>query len=137
MSRSVWIACLLVAFTSIRLAAQDADTKAARTAVESWLKLIDSQSYAASWDEAASGFRNVIPSDRWQTAVRAARTPFGPLKERTFTSASPTKNPPGAPPGDYIIFRFDTIFEKADSTETVTAVRDIDGAWRVAGYFVK
>ena len=137
MIRSIFGVFLLVAITSAGIAAQDADTKAARTAVDSWLKLIDSESYAASWDEAASGFKNAVPSETWQMAVRKARGPFGPLKVRTFKSATPTKNPPGAPPGDYLILQFDSTFEKATSTENVTAVRDKDGSWRVAGYFVK
>lgn len=137
MIRSVFCAFLLLAIGSAGVAAQDADTKAARTAVDNWLKLIDSESYATSWDEAAAGFKNELPSERWQKAVRSARAPFGPIKQRTFKSAMPTKNPPGAPPGDYMIIQFDSVFEKATSTEHVTVVREQDGAWRVAGYFVK
>jgi hypothetical protein len=39
--------------------AQEPGTKAAQMSVEAWLSLIDNQSYAASWDAAASIFRNV------------------------------------------------------------------------------
>ena len=101
--RLVFGVFLLVAMASASIAAQDADTKAARTAVDSWLKLIDTESYAASWDEAASGFKNAIPSETWQMAVRKARAPFGPIKTRTFKSATPAKKLPGAPDGEYVV----------------------------------
>ncbi|RPI50795.1 MAG: DUF4019 domain-containing protein [Acidobacteria bacterium] len=40
--------------------------------------------------------------------------------------------------GEYVVFQFGTSFEhKAAAIETVTAVKDSDGAWRVGGYFVK
>ena len=45
---------------------------------------------------------------------------------------------PGAPDGRYVVIQFDTAFEnKASSVETVTPMADPDGAWRVAGYFIK
>ena len=40
------------------LQAQDSDMKAAQTSTEAWLSLIDKQSYAASWDAAATGFKD-------------------------------------------------------------------------------
>ena len=45
---------------------------------------------------------------------------------------------PGAPDGEYVVFQFNSSFEhKATALETVTAMKDIDGAWRVAGYFIR
>jgi hypothetical protein len=118
--------------------AQDTGTKAAQTAVETWLLLIDSQSYAASWDTAAVMFRNAINQEKWRTAVQAARTPFGQMKSRTLKSATATTTLPGAPDGEYVVFQFTTSFEnKAAAIETVTAMREKDGAWHVGGYFIK
>ena len=118
--------------------AQGPDTKVAQTSVETWLSLIDSQNYAASWDTSASMFRNAISQEKWRSAVQAARTPFGPLKLRALKSATPSTTLPGAPDGEYVVFQFTTSFEhKAAATETVTAMREKDGSWHVAGYFIQ
>jgi len=42
------------------------------------------------------------------------------------------------PQGDYVIFGFASVFENQDNIiETVTAKKDADGIWRVAGYFIR
>jgi hypothetical protein len=118
--------------------AQESSTKAAQTATEAWLSLIDNENYAASWDAAASFFRARITPEQWQTAAQRARSPFGQLKSRTPTSAKATTTLPGAPDGQYVVFQFTTSFErKAAALESVTAIRETDGTWRVGGYFVK
>ena len=49
-----------------------------------------------------------------------------------------TKTMPGAPDGEYVILQFDTSFaDKKAAIETVTPMKDKDGKWRVAGYFIK
>jgi outer membrane protein assembly factor BamB len=118
--------------------AQDTNPTAAQSAVETWLALIDSQSYAASWDTAAIMFRNAINQEKWRTAVQAARTPFGQMKSRALKSATATTTLPGAPDGEYVVFQFTTSFDnKAAAIETVTAMREKDGTWHVGGYFIK
>jgi hypothetical protein len=45
---------------------------------------------------------------------------------------------PGAPDGEDVILQLNTVFEeKAQAIETVTAKREPDGTWKVAGYFIK
>lgn len=118
--------------------AQDTSTKAAQSAAEEWLSLVDSQSYAASWDTSAILFRNAVTQEKWRTAVQAARTPFGQMKSRMLKSATATTTLPGAPDGEYVVFQFTTSFDnKAAATETVTAMREKDGTWHVGGYFIK
>ena len=133
---------MLVALASIlgagSILAQGSSTKAAQTATEAWLSLIDNQNYAASWDAAASFFRTRVTQEQWQTAAQTARAPFGQLKSRTLKSATSTTTLPGAPDGEYVVFQFTTSFEqKAAAVETVTAVRESDGTWHVGGYFIK
>jgi hypothetical protein len=100
--------------------------------------LIDAESYAASWDAAATLFKSAITSERWQAAVSAARSPLGQVKSRTVKSTTTTTTLPGAPDGEYVVFQFNAAFaQRSAAEETVTAVRDKDGAWRVAGYFIK
>ena len=141
MPRGVVRFSMLVALASIlgfsSMSAQEPVAKAAQASVEAWLSLIDHQSYAASWDTAASAFRNAITSEKWQAAVQAARAPLGAMKARTPKSATSTTTLPGAPDGEYVVFQFTTSFEqKPAAVETVTAVREKDGTWHVGGYFI-
>ena len=105
---------------------------------ETWLSLVDSESYAESWTAAASGFKNAVSQERWEGLVRCGSGPLGRLKERSLSKATPTKTVPGAPDGEYVVFQFGTSFEdKAAAIEIVTAVKDTDGTWRIGGYFIK
>jgi Protein of unknown function (DUF4019) len=142
MKRQVARFSLLVALASLLAPgssqAQESTAKAAQTSVETWLSLVDSQSYAASWDTAATFFRNAITQEKWQAPVQAARAPLARMKSRTLRSATSTTTLPGAPDGEYVVFQFNTSFEqKSAGVETVTAIREKDGTWRVGGYFIQ
>ena len=142
MKRQVVRFSMLVALASIlgsgSIQAQDSSTKAAQTSVETWLSLIDNQSYAASWDTAATLFRNAVTQEKWQAAAQTARAPLGQMKSRTLRSATSTTTLPGAPDGEYVVFQFNTSLEhKSAAVETVTAIREKDGTWHVGGYFIK
>jgi hypothetical protein len=68
-------------------------------------------------------------------ALEQARSPLGPVKTRTFQSAEYSTSVPGAPPGEYVTVRFDTVFEThGPAVETLT-LRLESGRWRAAGYF--
>jgi hypothetical protein len=118
--------------------AQTASTDAAQTSAKSWLALVDAKNYAASWDEAAAVFKSAVTKATWETAVKSARTPLGELKMRTLTSARGIPTPPGAPAGEYVMIKYDTNFDQKQAmVETVTLIKQDDGTWRVAGYFVQ
>ena len=142
MKRTIVQCLLMIVLASIpglhAIRAQESDTRPAQASVEAWLSLIDRQSYAASWDEAAGLFKNAITQEQWRTAVQTARAPFGQLKSRALKSATSATTLPGAPDGEYVVFQFNTSFEqKAAAVETVTAIREKDGQWRVGGYFIR
>ena len=113
MKRHVVRVSILVTLASVvgssPILAQESGTRAAQTSVEAWLALIDNQSYAASWDTAATLFRNAITQEKWQAAVQTGRAPFGEMKSRTLRSATATTTLPGAPDGEYVVFTFNTI----------------------------
>jgi hypothetical protein len=99
---------------------------------------MDNQSYAASWDAAASSFRTRVTPAQWQAAAHAARTPLGKMKKRTLKGAMPTTTLPGAPDGQYVLFQFNTSFEqKSAAVETVTAAQEMDGTWHVGAYNIR
>jgi hypothetical protein len=135
--RAVVLTVLVASFSFGSAFAQDPNA-AAQTAVESWLGLVDGQRYADSWQAAATFFKNAVTEQKWEEAARTARSPLGSLKSRAVKSVTSAKTLPGAPDGDYVVFQFNTSFErKAAALETVTVVREADGAWRVVGYFVR
>jgi hypothetical protein len=114
------------------------DTSAAEKALRDWLALVDAASYGPSWDAASAVFRAAVTRPDWERAVRAARGPLGAVVSRRTRAAMPQENPPGAPAGRYVIVQTDVSFaNKASATETCTLQQEPDGAWRMAGYFVR
>lgn len=115
----------------------DVDPAAERAALD-WLALIDRGDAAGSWESAATLFRRAVPLEQWVKSLGLARDPLGSLVTRKLERAQPATELPGAPDGEYVVFRFATTFEhKRSATETVTPMRDTDGQWRVSGYFVR
>lgn len=113
-------------------------TAAAQAATTAWLKKLDASDYSGTWETAASIFKSAASSTAWQQASQSARAPLGPLRKRKDKSASFTRTLPGAPDGQYVVIQYDTEFKnKANAVETITVAQDQDGAWRVAGYFIR
>ncbi len=125
-------------FGLIARAAETDDTHKAQTAAKAWLALVDAEKYGQSWNEAALLFRSAVMKVDWERAAKATRDPLGAVKSRTLKSANFTRSLPGAPDGEYVVIQFDAQFaNKASAVETVTPMRDKDGAWRVAGYYIR
>lgn len=125
------IFCLNIAAT-----ATEAEKQAEKAAI-SWMALVDTGQYNASWKEAATLFRESITSESWSQAVTAARKPFGKLMSRRLKVANYAMTLPGAPDGEYVVMEFEAVYEnKAKAIETVTAMRD-NGNWNVAGYYIR
>ncbi|MFN2567170.1 MAG: DUF4019 domain-containing protein [Gemmatimonadaceae bacterium] len=115
----------------------DYDLDAERAARE-WLALADVADAAGTWGAAASLFRDAVPEEEWARSLRAARAPLGPVVARTLRTVRAVSELPGAPDGQYVVLEFDTQFErKRAAVETVTPMRDRDGAWRVSGYYIR
>ncbi len=127
---------ILVGFSA---SADDSDAVAqAQIAAKSWLALTDGAKYGKSWDDAASVFKAAVTKADWEKAIKGVRAPLGAMKARKVKSATFTRTLPGAPDGEYVVIQFDSQFEnKAAAIETITPMRDKDGAWRVSGYYIK
>ncbi|HEY1690913.1 MAG TPA: DUF4019 domain-containing protein [Polyangiaceae bacterium] len=111
--------------------------KAAQAAAEAWLALVDAGSYGASWTEAASLFKKTIDQPGWEKALTGVRAPLGKVVSRKLASATYRTSLPGGPDGHYVVVVYTTSFEnKQAATETVTPMKDADGRWHVAGYFI-
>ena len=111
---------------------------AAQKSAEPWLALIDSAQYTASWEQAAGGFKRAVAAAQWEQAVTRAREPFGRLLSRKATARTYSTTLPGVPDGQYVRLVFESAFErKAAAVETAVMALEPDGAWRVAGYFIR
>ena len=51
--------------------------KAAVTAAEQWLLLVDAGQYEQSWKEAAEYFKNAVSIDKWHQSLQAVREALG------------------------------------------------------------
>ncbi len=118
--------------------AADVGGEAARSAATAWLQTLDAGRYAQTWTDAAAMFQKGVPAATWETAVRAVREPVGALQSRTESSAQATPSLPGVPDGTYLVLTYRSSFaNKAFAVETIAAVLEADGRWKVAGYFLK
>jgi hypothetical protein len=108
--------------------------KAAASAAEKWLNMVDNEQYAESWKEAAEYFKNAVNQQQWEQTLQAVRKPLGKLLSRKVKSSMYNTSLPGAPDGEYVVIQFETSFEnKKLAVETITPMLDKDGNWRVSG----
>lgn len=103
-----------------------------------WLQELDAGKYADSWMDAAQYFRSHVTKDRWVNGMKATHVPLGKMVSRKVVSSNFTKSIAGAPDGQYVVTKYNTDFEhKKGAVETVTAVFEMDGEWRVAAYYIQ
>ncbi len=103
-----------------------------------WLKLTDAKNYNASWQSAAKMFKSAITPEKWATTITSARDPLGEVVSRDLSNDQLTVTLPGMPDGRYLLLRYVTRFtNKAHAVESITLMKEPDGTWRVAGYFIK
>jgi hypothetical protein len=102
-----------------------------------WLLLLDRGDAQTAWQQAASRLQDAFTFENWARVLSATRDLLGPPVDRRLIDAKSGTELPGIPKGEYVVLKFQTTFAKRSATETVTPVRDADGAWRVAGYYVR
>ncbi len=111
---------------------------AAIEAARAWLALVDAGDYQRSWQEAAGLFRRQVAQETWVSEISRLRPRFGEVVKRSLQSAKYMTSAPGMPAGEYVLIVFKTSFaSKKTAAETLTPMRDPDGNWRVAGYFIR
>ncbi len=112
--------------------------EAAIYAAETWLNLVDEGKYSESWNRAANFFQKAVPLANWETAIKGVRPALGKVLSRKFLSNEYTTSLPGAPDGEYVVIQFQMSFEnKKAAVETITPMKEKDGTWKVAGYYIK
>ena len=136
MTRRAAIAALL-ALAAFAAAARELDTDPAVLAAQSWLRTIDAGQYQAGWEDAADSMRVGNTREQWEKNVRRLRDDRGNVVSRDVKEAKYTKSSYGDP-GTFVEVQFETRFEKrAVSREIVSAIRAMDGSWKVSSYRIK
>lgn len=111
---------------------------AALAAADSFLKLVDNEHFAASWQDCASLLKKKVPEQKWVELLNKTRALAGPVVKRSEDEMSYSTSAADSPDGEYIVITYDTDFRnKPKAREVVTVMLDTDQAWRVAGYFIK
>ena len=114
-----------------------AKEKAALAAAGQWLAMVDKGTYADAWQGAAEYFRSLEKQKPFEQRMQTARGPLGKLVSRKLARSVYRTKLADTPEGEYVVMKFDAAFEKKPSAvETVTAMADKDGQWRVTGYFI-
>ncbi len=131
----------LMSVSGIVLAAEKQsidDKTVSLEAAQKWLGLVDQGKYDQTWSPAAEYFKALVSQSQWQMQIQAVRQSLGNLLVRNLKTQDHKTSLPGVPDGEYYIFTFDSSFtSKKEAVETVTVMKDQDGQWRLAGYFIK
>jgi hypothetical protein len=131
---SMGCALMILCSPSLAFAESTDGVKDAQT----WLALVDKGQFEQSWETASAYFKSMVPKEQWVSQIAAVRNPLGLLVSRDLKMNLFQKTLPGAPDGEYYVMSFNTVFKnKASAVETVTVMKDKDGQWRLAGYFIK
>ena len=129
---AVVLTCLLLLVSA---AMAQAPEDKARFAAEQWIVLVDDGQYEQSWKEAAKLFQDSVSSSDWQKKADADRAQLGPKQSRKLKDVKAATGAKGLPNGRYFQVKYQSSFaNKKVATETITAVLEADGNWRVAAY---
>jgi hypothetical protein len=131
LSSIILAASLLTSFTA--LAQGDQDVADARAATDRWMKLMDTEEYAAAWNSSSEGIRKDMSKFAWTTVAGGTHLILGEVKSRAFKAAQ--VKPGSAGKFGPVSFEYVSSYTKSASVrETVTVVHEADGVWRVSGY---
>jgi hypothetical protein len=124
--------------TSAAHADHEKEKSKALKAAKPWMALADRDKFAETYDDASAYFKGAITKLDWGKQLHGVREPLGALKSRKLKSSEYKRVIQGGPDGEYVVLKFDSSFEqKASALESVTLMKQKDGSWRVAGYFIR
>ena len=118
-----------------------ADEGEAGKIAQNWLMLGDKGRYSDSRETAADVFKSGVSEKQWQKTMKEMRRPLGKVVSRKLRSKQYKTGLPGLSCldcGEYVIMEYDSDFENRISVrETITLLRDGNGKWSVADYYIR
>ncbi len=119
--------------SSMAFAQADKDVADARTAADRWMKLMDTEEYAAAWSNSSEGLRKDMSKFTWSLVGNATHLTLGEFRSRAFKAAN--VKPASAGKLESVTFEYVASYAKTPKVyETITAIHEADGVWRVTGY---
>lgn len=110
--------------------------KDSEAATKEWLGHIDAEQYDKSWDTSSKVLQLTVPRVQWKKIMDQIRKPFGKVVTRKMADVRTSKDPHGLPPGEYMVYVYQTKFAaRENGYEMLTLVLD-DGKWQVMTYQV-
>ena len=98
---------------------------------ESWLKLVDSEKFAESWEGISKQLKAKYAREKWQSVLQPFLAKAGKLKSRKLKSVIYSDS-------ETVIVDFDSSFAKVPATtETIILKLEQDGKRRVSSYSIK
>lgn len=132
------LSCFHLTIAEETAQAVESKDQASVAGAQTWLAMVDKKQYEQSWEAASTYFKSLITREQWVSQVAAVRDPLGDNISRDLKTNLYQKTMPGAPDGEYYVLTFNAVFKnKASAVETVTIMKDRDGQWRLAGYFIR
>lgn len=114
------------------------DTKAAQASARAFLAQVDAGKYSQAYKSSAMAIKSAVDEKSFAGPISSTRAKLGAVKSRKLKKATPATELPGAPKGEYVVFEFTTDFaNQRGVTEVVTPMKEKDGIWRVAGYYMR
>lgn len=129
-------------------AATSPEEQDAINAAEKWLVPVDKGRSAEAWAMASASFKSSVDREQWRVGLAKLRKPYGRMESRKAAKiahlgeapagAADATGPRGTAPGAQVTILFETRFAGGKpADEEVMLVRENDGLWRVAGYFIR
>jgi hypothetical protein len=109
-------------------------TKAQET-INNFTENFNAGSFDKIYLEAAEEWRSGVTLEQSNETFRTLKERLGVIKERTYTSGKQQQSPSGALPGNSLVIRYNTRFDRAEGMETFTLI-ERDGRYLLAGYSV-
>ena len=106
------------------------------TVCQNWVGQIDQGQYDESYAAASGTMHDKVPQDHWSLILKALRAPWGAVVNRHQLSHVYNPNGFEGAEGEFLVFTYDTSFQKMNAAKEVVVLRWEDGQWRGAGYNV-
>lgn len=109
-----------------------------RNISEQWIKKLDNGWYTQCYDETSPYLQEQVNPQQWLNNMNTYRKPLGMPERRTEVNIYYEQDLPNSPKGEYILVQYATVFAKTSvMIESVVLMKEADGSWKVAGYFIR
>src|SRR5450631_4446706 len=130
----VGICCLLFISAPKARASAENEVDSALTASKAWVGQIDAGQYDESYAFGSGAMHDKVQQDRWETILKALRSPWGTVLSRKQISHIYKPNGFEGTEGEFMVITYDTSFQRLGAATEIVVLKWEDGKWRGGGY---